>query len=152
MTIPLDRLKEFEAQVPETGHVSIAVARHQAEGWPSPELFEYAKERSEVLHGLLDNVNPPVVSWGGTDKEHPQEVVEVVVPLVSALIGVIGPGLLAAIANRSKGKGKPSVAGFKVTNSCGDTIEATFKDRSGGTNKEMLEAITTFLTRSVADC
>jgi hypothetical protein len=64
MTIPLDRLRTFEGTPPPHGHISIAVARHQASTWPSPEVEEYAKERAEVLHRLVEEWGVPVTSWG----------------------------------------------------------------------------------------
>ena len=151
MTITLERLKTFEATVPAPGQISIAAARHNAQTWPSPELNAYAKERSDVLHRLVDDWGAPVTSWGNTNKDYPSEVVEVVVPIVAAMIGAVGPGLMSAIASRSKGKNEPSIPGFKITNSRGETLEHTFEDRKGNTDKEMLELLTAFLTRSAAD-
>jgi hypothetical protein len=89
---------------------------------------------------------------GDTDKARPSEVVEIVIPLVVSIIGAIAPGLTNAIERRSKGKKEPSVAGFRITNSCGETLESTFQDKKGKTDKKMLEVITAFLARSAEEC
>lgn len=152
MSITLERLKTFEPTIPASGQISIAAARHDAEMWPSDEVNEYARERAEVLHRLVDELDVPVNSWGDTDKEHPSEVTQIIVDIIVALIPVVAPFLLNAIASKSKGKDEPSIAGFKLRNACGEIMEATFKNTDGKADEKMLAAITAFLTRSKADC
>jgi hypothetical protein len=152
MSITLERLKTFETTNPAPGQISIAVARHDAEVWPSPEVNEYARERAEVLHRLVDEAEVPVISWGNTDNKYPSEVVELLIQILGPMAAAIAPLLMNAIASKSKGKDKPSIPGFRLTNSCGETMETTFKDSDGKADEKILAVITAFLTRSAADC
>jgi hypothetical protein len=147
MAITLERLKTFEPTVPAPGHISIAAARHDAPVWPSSEVNEYAKQRADVLHRLVDEWGVVPTSWGSTDKEYPSEVAEIIVPIVAAMIGAV-PGLMALIASKSKGKEDPSVPGFKWTNSRGESIMYTCEDRGGEGDEKMLDVLTAFIKKS----
>jgi hypothetical protein len=151
VTITLDRLRDFEPQTPAPGHFSLAVARHTAQSWPSQDVDDYAAERSSVLHRLADDLRLQVESWGGTDDKYSHEVVEIIVELASAVIAAFGPALISAISRKSKGKDEPSVPACRVTNSRGETLILTYEDRKGNVDKHMLEQLTAFLSRSVAD-
>jgi hypothetical protein len=149
MSITLDRLKDYECQVPDRGQISLAVARHQSQVWPSEETYEYARERSVLLHRLVDDLGVKPITWGETDKQYPREVVEIVVPIVAALIPVIGDALMMMLQERSKGKENPSVPGFTMTRSDGAKLIVTFPDGKRGRRKEMLRVITAFMTEAV---
>jgi len=101
MTIPLQRLREFEHTTPGPGQISLTVARHQSAVWPSAEVTAYADHRSQLIHRLVDDTGVTVVSWGETDGQHPREVVEVVLAVVPAAIGALGV-VLAAWISRPK--------------------------------------------------
>jgi len=104
MTIPLDRLRDFPHKTPGPGEISLAVARHQAERWPSPEVTAYAQHRAQLVHQLVDDTGVSVTSWGETDGEYPREVVEIVLALAVPLISSIGVVLAAWISRPSKAK------------------------------------------------
>ncbi|WP_147394320.1 hypothetical protein [Arthrobacter cheniae] len=144
-------MRDFEPQRPLPGQFSLAVARHTAQTWPSKEVDDYAAERSSMLHRLVDDLELPVQSWGGTDDEYSHEVVEIIVGLASAVIAAFAPALISLISRRSKGKEEPSVPGFKLTNSRGETLTLTFEDRRGDVDRQMLDQLTAFLSRSAAD-
>jgi len=88
--IPLDRLRDFTLTTPEPGQISLAVARHQANSWPSDEVTAYAQDRSRLLYQLVDDAAIPVVSWGETDGRIPREVVQMVIGISGPIISAIG--------------------------------------------------------------
>lgn len=92
MSTVLDRLRD-EFVTPGDGQITLAVARHEAETWPSPLVGEYARQRAHLVHGLADDVGAPVVvSWGETDGPRPHEVVEVVPALSQAIVPAVATG------------------------------------------------------------
>jgi hypothetical protein len=101
MTIPLERLRDFPHTVPGPGHISLAVARHQASSWPSSEVNAYAEHRAALLHMLVDESEVAVDSWGETDAAYPREVVEIVLGLGPTVIATFG-AILAALISRPR--------------------------------------------------
>jgi hypothetical protein len=141
VTIPLDRLRDFPQRVPEHGHVSVAFARHQAATWPSPEVLEYARHRSALIHDLVDGTGVSVVSWGETDGDHPREVVEIVVVVIPAVISAVSVILAALISRPPKGRSgdasaptpppglETALPGIAVRREDGAVLRLTYRDR-----------------------
>lgn len=142
MSITLQRLHEFEQETPDRGLISIAIARHQAQVWPSPEVDAYARERSLLVHRLVDDLGIRIVSWGETDGAYPREVVEIIVPLAAALVPILGEMLIDWLKERPR-KNKPSVPGIKIMRSDGAILEVTYVTRED--KNKMTELVVDFL-------
>ncbi|MGH4009132.1 MAG: hypothetical protein ACRDTH_13420 [Pseudonocardiaceae bacterium] len=160
MTIPLQRLRDFELTTPGPGEISLAVARHEAEAWPSPEANAYAQHRAQLIHQLVDDTGVPVISWGETDSKSPREVVQVILELGPTLISSIGVVLAAWIIRPPKPRGeveldrpKPPpdtnalLPGIAIKRHNGDKLMITYRDSL--TNKEILGVVTIFLDGAV---
>lgn len=156
MTILLQRLRDFELTTPGPGEISLAVARHEAEAWPSSEADAYAQHRAQLIHQLVDDTGIPVISWGETDSKYPREIVQVILLLGAALISSIGVVLAAWINRPPKPKGevefdrpKPPpdtnalLPGITILGHNGDKLMITYRDNLS--NKEILGVVTTFL-------
>lgn len=162
MTIPLDRLRDFPFRAPGEGEISLAIARHQAAQWPSPEVTAYARHRSQLVHQLVEDTGVSVSSWGETDGEYPREVVEIVLALTLATIPAVATILAAWISRRPRktetvepDRPKPPadtaalLPGFSIRRSNGDELTMTYRD--GLSNKEALQLATVFLRGAVTD-
>ncbi len=163
MTIPLERLRAFEFTTPGPGEISLAVARHQAEGWPSSEVDAYAQHRAQLIHQLVDDTGVPVISWGETDGKIPREVVQVTLDLAvlaEPIITSIGVVLAAWISRPRKRKGevapdrpKPPpdtnalLPGIAIKRHDGAEFMITYRDDLS--NKEIQGLMTTFLKGAV---
>jgi hypothetical protein len=161
MTIPLDRLRDFELTPPGPGEISIAVARHEAAVWPSPEVFAYAQHRAQLIHELVEDTDVRVVSWGETDGNEPREVVEVIVAVAPAVISSVAAFLAAWVSRPRRAQReteadapmRPQVAesplpGIRIRRNTGDELHITYRD--GLSNKEILGLVKTFLDEAVA--
>jgi hypothetical protein len=157
MSIVLDRLRAPFPQ-PGQGQITLAVARHEAEVWPSPLLAEYAQQRSQLLHGLADELGVRITSWGETDGPIPREVVQVILELSATIVPSLASVLAAwitvrprkvnaQIARQSPGSsaigGQASVPGFVVVRPDGARLEITY--RTAPSKRERLATLTTFL-------
>lgn len=148
MTIPLERLREFPQATPEIGRISIAIARHQAETWPSPEVHQYARDRTRLIHQLGDELNMDTQPWEDIDAPHPREVVEIIVPLAAAIVPVLGNILVDWLKERPQ-KNKPSVPGIKIKRPDGAYLELTYDDVQN--YPEIAKIATKFLEDAVDD-
>ncbi|MBO3745217.1 hypothetical protein J5X84_03990 [Streptosporangiaceae bacterium NEAU-GS5] len=146
----LDRLNDLFL-VPDEGHITLAVARHAAERWPSPEVAEYAAQRSRLLHKLVDDLDIAVASWGETDGAYPREVVQVILDISQIAIPSLASVVAAWITVRPR---KPredagqqhetdSVPGWVIIRPDGARLELTY--RSELSKKEQLRLIALFL-------
>lgn len=161
MTIPLERLRDFPHTVPGPGHISLAVARHEAPSWPSPEVNAYAEHRAALLHMLVDESEAAVDSWGETDGAYPREVVEIVVGLGPAVISTFGV-VLAALISRPR-KAEPALPtgpepppdtnvalpGIAVLRPDGARLSITYRD--GLKPAEINRLLTEFLAGALPD-
>lgn len=164
MTYPLKRLSEWQFTAPGPGQISLAVARHEAPAWPSPEVYAYAGHRSELLHQLVDETGAPVVSWGNTDGEHPQEVVEIVLAIAMIVVPAAVTLITAWIARPRKTKDKTTeqpaperpapppdtdvlLPGIAMKRHDGTELRITYRDNLS--NKEILRLVETFLEGAV---
>jgi len=162
MAIPLDRLRDFPLTTPGPGEVSLAVARHQAAYWPSPEVYAYAQHRAQLIHQLVEDTGVDVISWGETDGKYPREVVQVILGLSVPLISSVGEVLAAWINRPRKPKGevwpdrpKPPadtnalLPGIVIKRHNGDELSITYRD--GLSNKELVKMVTAFLGGAVSE-
>jgi hypothetical protein len=160
MTIPLQRLRDFELTTPGPGEISLAVARHEAQAWPSPEADAYAQHRAQLIHQLVHDTGVQVISWGEIDSKSPREVVQVILELGPALISSIGAVLAAWIIQPPKPRGeveldrpKPPpdtnalLPGIAIKRHNGETLMITYRDSLS--NKEILRIATIFLDGAV---
>lgn len=159
MSIPLDRLREYPQRWPDPGQVSLAFARHQAASWPSPEVVQYARQRSDLIHQLVDDTGVPVVSWGQTDGDHPREVVEIAVVVVPAVISALSVVLAALISRPPRSRsGTPAVPapppgmetalpGIAVRREDGAVLQLTYRDHIP--RREAEKQIRAFLDEAV---
>lgn len=144
MSITLRRLVEDPIEPPPAGRVTIAVARHDAEVWPSPEVDEYARQRARLLHGLDDDPGVRVVSWGETDGAIPREVVQVIVDLSQAVLPSVAAVLAAWISVRPRKRkdrgdtSEPSVPGLVVKRADGARLEVTYRTEPRKKERERL--------------
>jgi hypothetical protein len=157
MSITLNRLQQ-SFPTPAKGQITLAVARHESEVSPSSPTTEYAKQRSQLLHSLADDLGVPVRSWGETDSAHPHEVVEVILVLSQVVIPALATVLAAWITRwprkvKAEDEGqKPespnaiiqaSVPGFVVVRSDGARLEMTY--RTAPSEEERVRVLTSFL-------
>ncbi len=163
MTIPLDRLRDFPLTTPGPGQVAMAVARHAAAVWPSPELYAYAEHRAALIHELIDVEGIPVVSLGETDGAHPREVVEVIFDTAQIVVPSVATLLAAWISRPSKRDraAKPRLPdppprnaptplpGIKVKRSDGAELMVTYRDGQSG--ETIRKLVTDFLADAVPD-
>lgn len=161
MTIPLERLRDFPHTVPGPGHISLAVARHQASSWPSSEVDAYAEHRAALLHMLVDESEVAVDSWGETDAAYPREVVEIVLGLGPTVIATFGVVLAALISRPRKAEPvlpigpKPppdtdvALPGIAVLRPDGARLSLTYRD--GLKPAEINGLLTDFLAGALPD-
>lgn len=162
MTIPLDRLRDFEQRVPPRGEVSLAVARHQASRWPSPEVDGYARERARLIHQLVDETGAEVISWGETDGDHPREVVEVILALGPALLAGLATVLAGWIARPKKPTVAPragsqdpapeldaTLPGIALRRSDGAVLRLTYRDQLP--DREVQRIISEFVAGAIVE-
>lgn len=160
MTIPLDRLRDFELTTPGPGQISIAVARHEAANWPSPEVDAYARHRAQLIEKLVEDTQVRVVSWGDTKGPVPREVVEVIL----AVATIVVPGVSTVLAgwlsrprrddeDPQPGAPKPPanamtpLPGITIKDPRGKELHITYQD--GRSRKEILEVVKAFLHEGV---
>lgn len=153
MTIPLARLKEFELTRPEPGSIALAIARHQAATWPSPEVTAYAQQRAHLVHKLVDETGVSFVSMGELDSPYPREVVQVILAIAPGLIAAVGTVLAAWLSRPSKRKTYDDVKvpleaptqlpGIAIRRPNGDVLTITYRD---DLSEEVIrDTISTFL-------
>lgn len=161
MTIPLDRLRDFPLATPEPGQISFAVARHEAEFWPSDEVTAYAQDRSRLLHQLVDDAGIQVESWGETDGPIPREVVEMIIAISGPIISAIGVVVAAWIGRTRKAKEADLVApkpppetnaalpGMTFKRPDGAELMITYRDQLSA--KEIQRVVTDFLGQAIPE-
>ncbi len=161
MTIPLQRLREFEHTRPGPGQLSLVVARHQAATWPSADVTAYADHRSQLIHRMVDDTGVRVVSWGETDGPYPREVVELVVELVPAAIEALGLVLAAWIARPKRGQRveptappapadtRVALPGVSLVRDDGSQLQITYRD--GLKHQEIQRMVGAFLEGGSSD-
>ena len=164
MTIPLERLREFELATPRPRQISLAVARHQAPIWPSDDVNEYAKHWSRLVHQLVDDTGVEAAAWGETDGKYPREIVEVILDLpalAAPVISTLGVVLAAWIsrprrASQHQQPDRPPpprdtdarLPGFTLKRYNGDELRVTYRDEMS--NKQIPHLVTAFLHDAVA--
>ncbi len=155
MTIPLDRLRDFALTTPGPGQIALAVARHEAAVWPSPQVDAYARHRAQLIHDLVDRSGMRVVSWGETDMPYPREVVEVILEAAQVVVPSVAQ-LLAAWFSRppkTRGptegdqpeppRGQPLLPGVAIKRP--DGAELTITSRDGLSPEEIGSILTEFM-------
>jgi hypothetical protein len=160
MTEPLDRLRDLKLATPGPGQISLAVARHAAPTWPSPEVHAYAQHRAHLIHELVDDSDIKVVSWGETDGAYPREVVEVILETAQIVVPSIATLVAAWLSRPRKGDAtavrqgpKPPrdaqtlLPGIRVKRHDGAELMITYRD--GLTNKAIRRMIKEFLDGAV---
>jgi hypothetical protein len=156
--LPLEALHDWQFSSLEKDQFAIAVARHEAPFWPSPEIPGYAKQRSLLLHRLVDDHDINVVSWGQTD-ESPREVVQVILQVAQIVVPTVATVLAAWIARPRLSKPADntvdasatganvgaSVPGFAIGRDDGARLEVTYKTMPG--EEELHQLLSAFLSR-----
>ena len=159
MTIPLSRLRTWPLTTPDTGQITIAVARHEAESSTDTIIGEYAKHRAQLLHQLVDGSGVLVTSWGETDIKYPREVVEIILVVSPPLIAAIAVVLAAWISRprtqntkteEDRPKPPPStdvlLPGIAIKRPDGAELRLTYRD--GLSNRAVTKLITEFLNQT----
>ncbi|MDJ0334914.1 hypothetical protein QMG83_06730 [Salinibacterium sp. G-O1] len=151
--ITLERLHSFDSSKVAKGEYSLAVARQEAATWPSQEVLDFAAERSRLLHRLAEEDGVEVRAWGEVDGEIPREVAEIVLGLAPAVVAAAATIIASWIARlgfdkRRKGDSPETVAGVKLTDSRGRTLELGIRD--GFTREQRADLIRDFLDRDLA--
>jgi hypothetical protein len=156
MSLTLSRLRESFPPAPAEGLLTLVVARHEAEIWPSPAVSEYAYQRSQLLHGLADDLAVPVISWGETDGPIPREVVTVIIDVSQIVVPAITTVLAAWITSRPRklkkrsvdpsvpGVSQASVPGIVIVRPDGARLEIT--GRTSPDLEGRLKILTKFLS------
>jgi hypothetical protein len=147
----LRQLQGRALAAPPDGAFSIAVARHMLPGSGDPRIAELHAARSEALHSFVSDLELSDVRWGDTDASHPREIVEIVVPIASALAGAAASIIAAWIskprgARSAEGGGEvhdTPIAGIKIKR--GDGAELYIDHRMGLEPAAQQKMVETFL-------
>ena len=116
-------------QTPPTGAVTLGVARHLTPCYPDPMLLAYHRDRAELIHDFVSSISINVIDWGNTDHENPpNEIVEIVIPITTALIGAGATIIASWIGRPRKEEGdKRTILGVALRRSDGTQIEFDYR-------------------------
>ncbi len=140
----LRRLETMDLVAPPKGSLTMAVARHLTPPWPHPDVVLLHKRRASLLHGFVDDLSLEVKDWGGTDAEHPSEIVELLLEIAPSALAAAST-IIAAWITKPKPKASENEGLLGVKFKSPDGAELTISYRSGMRRREMAATIESFL-------
>ena len=138
-------------RTPPPGAVTVGVARHLTPEYGAPEMLVFHRDRAALIHDLVRSTSIDVIDWGRTDQEDPpNEIVEVVVPIASALIGA-GAVIIAGWVGRPRTQEADTRTVLGVALRTVDGTQIHFDYKTSTELEKVTQAIRELLDRQSTD-